>query len=188
MIRFRSAKTSKRTFLRFFGAGLSSAFLPTRFVWAKTYLSVEQAQSILLPEKNLIPETVMLEKAQMKQIAKASKTRVRSNTLKLWRSPANDWFIVDQIIGKHENIDMAFALDSEGAVLGLEVLTYRESYGHEIRHPKWRAQFFGHTAEQHLKLDKQIRNISGATLSCRHVTDGVNRLMHTWQLVLKDLQ
>jgi len=63
-------------------------------------------------------------------------------------------------------------------------LTYRESYGHEIRHPKWRAQFQGKTVAKRLKLDRDIKNISGATLSFSHVTDGVNRLLKTWELVL----
>ena len=51
--------------------------------------------------------------------------------------------------------------------------------------PKWLAQFHFKGAESVLKLDDQIKNISGATMSCRHVTDGVNRLTQTWQQVLK---
>ena len=37
----------------------------------------------------------------------------------------------------------------------------------------------------HLKLDEDIQNISGATLSCRHLTDGVKRLLALYDLVLK---
>ena len=83
------------------------------------------------------------------------------------------------------NIDLAVALTHEGKVKGLEVLTYRETYGHEIRNAKWRAQFHGRDNSERLRLDKQIRNITGATLSCRHVTDGINRLTHTWDQVLR---
>ena len=36
-----------------------------------------------------------------------------------------------------------------------------------------------------LKLDADIKNISGATISCRHVTDGVKRLLALHDLVLK---
>jgi Na+-translocating ferredoxin:NAD+ oxidoreductase RnfG subunit len=152
--------------------------------WAKTYLSIDQAKLALLPNETLSPHDITLTDEQRKSIAKASKVRVRSKFLRAWKSDKGNWFIVDQIIGKHENIDMAFAIDNKGVMLGLEILTYRESYGHEIRHPKWRAQFSGKTAATHLKLDRNIKNISGATLSCAHVTDGVNRLLHTWQQVL----
>ena len=66
-------------------------------------------------------------------------------------------------------------------------MTYRETYGFEVNNPKWRMQFHGKNYTEHLKLDKQIKNISGATLSCRHITDGINRLSHTWNLVLQHL-
>ena len=56
-----------------------------------------------------------------------------------------------------------------------------------MRNEKWRAQFHGRDHTQLLKLDDPIKNISGATLSCRHITDGINRLTQTWNLVLRSL-
>jgi Na+-translocating ferredoxin:NAD+ oxidoreductase RnfG subunit len=168
-------------------AGLFTYSIFTEAAQAKTYLSIDQAKNILLPGRELQRIDVELTKAQKKSIQKAAKVRVRSSKLSAWKSQSNEWFIVDQIIGKHENIDMAFAIDANGLVMGLEVLTYRESYGHQIRIPKWRAQFVGRSNKDHLKLDEQVKNISGATLSCAHVTDGVNRLTQTWLQVLKNL-
>jgi Na+-translocating ferredoxin:NAD+ oxidoreductase RnfG subunit len=183
-----SAEHQRRGFLKLAGAtGISLTFLSLRSAHAKTYLNLEQAQKLLLPNKSLTPNNVTLTDVQKKSIQAASKVRVRSSNVVAWKTDDGDWFLLDQIIGKHENIDMAFALDSQGRVLGMEVLTYRESYGHEIRHPKWRAQFHGKDSSERLKLDKQIKNISGATLSCRHVTDGVNRITQTWDLVLQHL-
>jgi FMN-binding protein len=43
-------------------------------------------------------------------------------------------------------------------------------------------QFVGKTASAPLKLDADIRNISGATLSSRHVTEGVRRLLATYEV------
>ncbi len=94
------------------------------------------------------------------------------------------WFIVDEVVGKHEFITFALGIDAAGAVKGIEILDYREVYGGEVRNPAWRAQFAGKTAASPLVLDKDIRNISGATLSSRHVTDGVKRLLVTANLVL----
>lgn len=178
----------RRRFLKLAGAsGIGLVFLSLQSAHAKTYLSLEQAQHLLLPNKSLTASNITLTDAQRQSIQAASKVRVRSSNVVAWRSDDGDWLLLEQIIGKHENIDMAFALDSQGRMLGMEILTYRESYGHEIRHPKWRAQFHGKSSIDRLKLDKQIRNISGATLSCRHVTDGVNRVTQTWNLVLKHL-
>jgi Na+-translocating ferredoxin:NAD+ oxidoreductase RnfG subunit len=43
----------------------------------------------------------------------------------------------------------------------------------------------GKTAQDPLKLNRDIQNISGATLSSKHITDGVKRVMHLYQFVLK---
>ncbi len=58
-------------------------------------------------------------------------------------------------------------------------------YGYQIRDPKWRAQFAGKTAQAPLRLDHDIRNISGATLSSRHVTEGVRRLLALYEIALR---
>jgi len=64
-------------------------------------------------------------------------------------------------------------------------MDYRESYGFEVRSPAWREQFVGKTAADPVGLDQDIRNISGATLSARHVTDGVKRVLATYAVALK---
>ncbi len=95
------------------------------------------------------------------------------------------WFIVDRVIGKTELITYALALDAGGAVTSLEILEYRETHGGEVRLAAWRRQFVGKTARDPVQLDADIRNISGATLSSRHVTEGVHRLL---QLYTRDLR
>jgi Na+-translocating ferredoxin:NAD+ oxidoreductase RnfG subunit len=85
--------------------------------------------------------------------------------------------IVDSVVGKFEQIDYAVALDASGKVLTVEILTYREGHGGEVRMPAWRSQFVGKTAADPLRIGSDISNISGATLSCTHVTDGVHRLV-----------
>ncbi|MEM8960487.1 MAG: FMN-binding protein [Acidobacteriota bacterium] len=175
----------RRTFFGSTLAFVASLLFPKRFVLAETFLTIEEAQQVLWGDTPLEAITVTLTDEQRKTIAKASKVRVRNKTIKAWRTPEGGWFILDQVIGKHENIDLAIALTHEGKVKGIEVLTYRETYGHEIRNEAWRAQFHGKDHTERLRLDKEIRNISGATLSCRHVTDGINRLTQTWQLVLQ---
>jgi len=85
--------------------------------------------------------------------------------------------IVDSVLGKFEQIDYAVAVDATGKVLGVEILTYREGHGAEVRLPAWRNQFVGKTAADPLRIGADVANISGATLSCTHITDGVHRLV-----------
>ncbi len=91
------------------------------------------------------------------------------------------YLIVDQVIGKSEMITYSLALDAKGAILGLEILDYRESHGGEVRLPGWRKQFVGKTAAEPPTFNRDIKNISGATLSCRHLTEGVQRLLQLYQ-------
>ena len=152
---------------------------------ARTYLTVAQAQKSLCRGVALQAATVNLTKEQMKSIQATSKVRVRNSKVNAWRAPDGGWFIVDQIIGKHEFIDMAVALSPAGKVEGVEILEYRESYGHEIINVKWLAQFIGKGPGKRLEIEKDIRNISGATLSSVHVMEGINRLTETWAQVLR---
>ena len=95
------------------------------------------------------------------------------------------WLIVDRVIGKSELITYAVALDARGAVISVEVLDYRESHGGEIRLAPWRKQFVGKTGADPVALNQDIKNISGATLSCRHITEGVQRLLRLYAVALQ---
>lgn len=155
---------------------------------ATVYLSIPAAQQALFPGARFVEHPLVLSDAQRKAIARAAGAPGYDKVQRVWevRSATGrvGWFIVDRVIGKHEFITYALALGADGAVRGLEILEYRETYGGEIRNPNWRRQFVGKRAGAQLQLDKDIKNISGATLSSRHVTDGVRRLLVTYQMLL----
>lgn len=126
-------------------------------VYATTYLSVEQAQRAIFPG--------------------ASFTSVGSG---VWKTSGGGTFIVDKVVGKHEYITMAMGINANGTVKGIEIMEYNESYGYEVRNASWRAQFIGKSAASPLELNSDIKNISGATLSSKHITDAVKRLLQTY--------
>jgi Na+-translocating ferredoxin:NAD+ oxidoreductase RnfG subunit len=156
---------------------------------ATDYLSVADAQRVLFPQAQAFtPFAITLTPAQLGQIKKLSGTPQHSATPKIWRAVKGNallgWVIVDEVIGKHEYITYATAISPDGHVLGVEILNYRESHGGEIRNPAWRAKFRGKTVTDKFKLNQDIPNISGATLSSRNVTDGVKRLLAIHALAL----
>jgi Na+-translocating ferredoxin:NAD+ oxidoreductase RnfG subunit len=159
-------------------------------VHAVQYLTLEQAQQALFPAATrFAAQQLELSAAQVSAIEELSGQRVRNAKPDIWRafegSRAAGWFFVDQVIGKHEFITYALALDAEGVVRGIEVMDYRETYGGEIRNEAWRSQFAGKRQGDAFKLGDNIRNITGATLSCRNVANGVKRLLALHALVLK---
>ena len=66
-------------------------------------------------------------------------------------------------------------------------MDYRETYGSEVRNPLWRKQFVGKTLKDPFVLDKDIVNISGATLSSRHITDGVKKLLAFYKVTVDEI-
>ncbi|HYZ73042.1 MAG TPA: FMN-binding protein [Chthoniobacterales bacterium] len=153
--------------------------------FANTYLTVEQAQQTIFPGASFTPVPKTLTPDQQKTIESRARVGVRSRDLKVWKVSNGGWFIVDQVLGKHEYITYALGLTATGAVKQIEILDYRETYGYQVRDESWRQQFVGKTAESPLNLDRDIRNISGATLSSRHITDGVRRLLVTYDVALR---
>lgn len=87
------------------------------------------------------------------------------------------YFFVDHVIGKHLYIDYSVAIGADGRVRKVEILTYRESYGYEVANASWLSQFSGKSGGSALAVGQDIRNISGATLSSHHVTEGVKRVL-----------
>lgn len=162
---------------------ISAIVAPSAF--AVQYLTVDQAQKAIFPGKTFTAAPVKLTREQKKAIEQASGVRVLKDEQQVWRVSGGGWFIVDEVVGKHEFITYAVGLNSDGSIKQIEVMDYRETYGGQIRDEKWRAQFLGKTSKSTLKLDADIKNISGATLSCRHVTDGVKRLVAFYDVALR---
>jgi hypothetical protein len=167
----------------FMALPISALIAPSAF--AVRYLTVDQAQQAIFPGKSFTAAPVKLTNVQRKAIEQASGVRVLRDEQQVWRVSGGGWFIVDEVVGKHEFISYAAGINPDGSVKQIEIMDYRETYGGQIRDQKWRTQFVGKTSRSTLKLDSDIKNISGATLSCRHVTDGVKRLLAFYEIALK---
>ncbi|MGM9480353.1 FMN-binding protein [Roseateles sp. NT4] len=158
--------------------------------FAVQYLTVEAAQQLMFPAATEFkPRALLLTAAQRETIARAAGTPVRTAEVRCWEargaSGVLGLVLVDEVIGKHEFITYAVALKPDGSVLQVEILDYRETYGGQVRQPAWRAQFVGKTAADAVRIDKNIQNLAGATLSSVHVTDGIRRLLTTYELALR---
>ena len=158
--------------------------------YATQYLTVEQAQKLLFPEAaQFVRADVIFTSASKKKIEDSSGVRVRNDAQQVWRAEAAGkklgWFVLDEVIGKHEFITYIVALNLDGSVKGVDILDYRETHGGEIKNDKWRAQFVGKKSGDAFRLDEDIKNISGATLSCKNITNGVKRIVATYEVTMK---
>ena len=165
--------------------GLVVAVPYAQVAYSAEYQSVEVAQKAAFAEAVAFEPVVVAADVKAAVAAEAGRFVVEP---RVWRvrgaAGLLGWFIVDEVIGRTELITYALALDTTGAVKSIDILAYRESHGDAIRLPVWRAQFTGKRASDPVQLNTDIRNVSGATLSCRHVTEGVRRLLLVYERAL----
>ena len=150
---------------------------------ALVYMSVEQAQQLMFPGQTLTAMPLILSSEDIGSIQKDSGVKVYPGSLRIWKTDGG-YFFVDAVIGKHDLITYAVALGLDGKVRQTEILEYREAYGGEVRNAHWRAQFTGRQHGDPVRIGHDIQNISGATLSCEHVTDGIRRILATYAIAI----
>jgi hypothetical protein len=159
----------------------STLALAAPSAFAVDYLSAEQAVKLMFPDADRIdPRELVLDAAQLQALAAHGvppRSQRWSVRVALKAGAPLGVVVVDEVIGKFELISYAVGLGLDGAVKQVEILSYRESHGGEIRLPAWRRQFVGKGAAAPLRVGEDIANISGATLSCQHVTEGIRRIV-----------
>ena len=94
------------------GATLISAPLQAQ---AKIYVSFEQAQQLLFPSKTFTLTPLVISEDYQEQMRKASSVRQPFVGNRVWRTNDGGWFVVDQVVGKHEMITYALGIKADGS-------------------------------------------------------------------------
>lgn len=174
-------------------AAIVAAAVPAAFfapsAFATDYMTDADAQKLMFPDATSFEvQAVKLTPAQQKQIESKSGTPVNAAFWKVATAKAGDrilgYVVTDAVVGKFQLINYAVSFDVEGRIRDVEILSYREAHGGEVRAKPWRAQFVGKGASAALAIDNDIANISGATMSCTHLSDGIRRLTQYVHAVL----
>ena len=163
-------------------AATVAAFVVTAPARAVEYATVEEAAKRSFPDATSFKETTLqLSADDARAVARATGLALRSASMRALVALGGERplgvVVVDGVIGKFEMIDFAVGIAVDGKIRNVEILTYRESHGFEVRLPAWRKQFVGKGKADKLRVDEDINNISGATMSATHVTDGVRRIV-----------
>ncbi len=162
------------------GVALAAAALPVT-AYAVDYMTPQHAQQALFPQADRFELLdVKLDAAQMQAVGTRFGVPARSAQWKVLEATQAGkrlgWVVVDNVVGKFELITYAVGISVDGSIKQVEILSYRESHGGEVRLPAWRQQFVGKTVQSPIKVGSDIANISGATLSCTHLTEGIKRI------------
>ena len=85
--------------------------------------------------------------------------------------------VVQNTIGKHKPMTYMVGVDGQGSISDIELLIFRESRGSEIRQKRFNSQYEGKTVLDPVRINKDIINISGATMSVRSMSAGIKRVL-----------
>ena len=85
--------------------------------------------------------------------------------------------LVQNTIGKHKPMTYMVGVDAHGRVSNVELLVFREARGSEVRTKRFNEQYEGKTVLDPVRINKDIINISGATMSVRSMSAGVKRVL-----------
>jgi hypothetical protein len=152
---------------------------------ATDFLSVEQAQHLIFPGAKFTPADLTLTDAQADELGRISGATVYRNQIKVWKVSTGGWLLLDQVPGRDDRITYAVGINSDGTIKDVEVLQCIAEYD-QVRGP-WRRLFTGKRFHR-THLSTEIPSISGATLSSGHLTDGISRLLATYELFLAPKQ
>jgi len=86
-------------------------------------------------------------------------------------------------LGKTDEFDFVVIFDKDLIIKKIKVVAYREDYGMEIGSKRWLNQFNDLKGGDQVVYQKDIKAISGATLSAKAMTKAVNDLLQSLVLL-----
>lgn len=93
------------------------------------------------------------------------------------------YFYYGNALGKLDTFDFVVIYDQDLIIKKIKVVAYREDYGGEIGSNRWLKQFINLTKEDSVTYGKEIKAISGATISASALTLAVNNILKSIEIL-----
>lgn len=159
-------------------------------LYAEVLISVEQALKTFFPDAEDIQKEIITLTPEQKQ-----KIEMEADVL---LDPAFDqkfyfyagkkggqitgYAAANAVNGKWGPIYYMVLISPEGEIQDALVLAYGEKRGRPVAEKRFLRQFFGKTKNNDLALMKDIRGVTGATISSRGMANGIRKLLYIFDL------
>ena len=149
---------------------------------AEVYLTEAQALGVVLGEKAIVRrEQRVLEAELRRKLEQSSNLRFPESTFTFFIANQDGrpskYAIVMNEIGKTEPITFMVGMSLEGKVTEVVIMEFRENRGWEVKEKRFLNQFRGKTVRNSIRVDEDIINYTGATLSSKAVARGVKKAL-----------
>ncbi len=149
---------------------------------AEVFMSEEEAVKIILPNSQRVrKELLRLTEQQKDLVEQRIGWKFPETSFELYIGETGDkidgYAMVHNTIGKHKHMTYMVGVDAQGFCTDVELLVFRESKGSEVGRKRFNVQYEGKTVLDPIRINKDIINISGATMSVRSISAGVKRVL-----------
>lgn len=149
---------------------------------AEVYLREEDGVKIMLPKSERIRKDVITLNPEKKtHIEERIGWKFPEKSFEVYigetGTQIDGYAVVQNTIGKHKPMTYMVGVDNEGSVSDIELLVFRESRGSEVRKKRFNAQYEGKSVLDPVRINKDIVNITGATMSVRSMSAGIKRVL-----------
>ncbi|MFA9562966.1 MAG: FMN-binding protein [Nitrospirota bacterium] len=146
------------------------------------YLTPEDAAKLMFPESDSIrSEVISITEDQKRLIVERIGWNFPESTFDCFigetKGKIDGWAFTQHTIGKHKPMTYMVGVAPDGEVTNVEILVYRESRGSEVRKKRFNYQYQGKTVDDPIRINRDLINISGATMSVRSMSAGVKRAL-----------
>ncbi|MBI5367387.1 MAG: FAD:protein FMN transferase [Planctomycetes bacterium] len=147
------------------------------------YLTPEKAVRLVLPgcDEPIAGRTWTLSEADRSALERRTGRRLAESAFTIHtgtqKGQTYAHAVITSEVGKFKPFDFIVAVSPEGRVLDIAVLVYREGRGGEVAHKRFNRQLVGKTVEDPIRINRDILNITGATMSVRAICAGVKKVL-----------
>jgi len=152
------------------------------------YLSEEEAVRRVYPKGTTVKsEERVLTPEEQKRIETRLRWKIAEDRFTIIRGYQDEkstgYAVITEEIGKFKPITFIVKVSEKGIVERVEVMVYRESRGGEVRRQRFLRQFRKKDSRDPIRINRDIMNVTGATLSVRAMSAGVKKVL----VVLEEL-
>ena len=166
----------------------------TSVLWASEIkIACEEHLFSLYPENTDIRMNILqLDKGVKKEVENQVKQKFYRDKLYYWTISQDDTTIayafLDNVIGKSMPITFLVILNINGDIINTNVIKYREAYGGEVGNRGWLQQFVNRDNNSSYKIGGNIDGISGATISVKSMSKGIQKITTLYPLIQNQLK
>ena len=146
------------------------------------YFSEEEAAQVMFPDSEKIRrETLTITDDQKAFVEQVIGWEFPEYTFDVFigetQGNIDGYAMIQNTIGKHRPITYMVGVTATGECMNFEVMVYREARGNEIATKRFNYQYQGKTIGDPIRINRDIINITGATMSVRSASAGVKRVL-----------